>query len=73
MTSYTPIANGSVDAGSPIDEGLITALRDNPIAISEGSTGAPPIASTAVLLEAGITAFPEPVAGDVRIYGGVTH
>ena len=71
MTSYTPIANGSVDAGSPIDEGLITALRDNPIAISEGSTGAPPIASTAVLLEAGITAFPEPVAGDVRIYGGV--
>jgi len=71
MTTYTPIANGSVDAGSPIDESLITALRDNPIAISEGSTGAPPIASTAVLLEAGITAFPAPVAGDVRIYGGV--
>ena len=71
MTTYTPIANGSVDAGSPIDESLVTALRDNPIAISEGSAGAPPIASTAVLLEPGITAFPTPVAGDVRIYGGI--
>ena len=70
MTTYSPIANGSVDAGSPIDESLVTALRDNPIAIAEGASGAPAIASTAVLLEAGITAFPEPVVGDVRIYGG---
>jgi len=47
MTTYTPIANGSVDAGSPVDESLVTALRDNPIAISEGSTGAPKIQTAA--------------------------
>ena len=47
MTTYTPIANGSVDAGSPVDESLVTALRDNPIAISEGSTGAPKLQTAA--------------------------
>ena len=47
MTTYTPIANGSVDAGSPIDESLVTALRDNPIAISEGSAGAPKLQTAA--------------------------
>ena len=47
MTTYSPIANGSVDAGSPVDESLVTALRDNPIAISEGSTGAPKIQTAA--------------------------
>jgi hypothetical protein len=47
MTTYSPIANGSVDAGSPVDESLVTALRDNPIAISEGSTGAPKLQTAA--------------------------
>ncbi len=55
MTTYTPIANGSVDAGSPIDESLVTALRDNPIAISEGASGAPRIATIAADANDGTT------------------
>jgi len=52
MTTYTPISNNSVDAGSPIDESLVTALRDNPIAISEGSTGAPRVQAAAFASDA---------------------
>lgn len=52
MTTYTPISNSSVDAGSPIDESLVTALRDNPIAISEGSTGAPRVQAAAFASDA---------------------
>lgn len=43
MTTYTAIPAGDVDADSPITTGLITKLRDNPIAITEGSAGAPQI------------------------------
>ena len=55
MTTYSPIANGSVDAGSPVDESLVTALRDNPIALSEGATGAPRIATIAADANDGTT------------------
>ena len=55
MTTYSPIANGSVDAGSPVDESLVTALRDNPIAISEGATNAPRIATIAAEANDGTT------------------
>jgi len=55
MTTYSPIANGSVDAGSPIDESLVTALRDNPIALSEGAAGAPRIATIAADANDGTT------------------
>jgi hypothetical protein len=55
MTTYTPIANGSVDAGSPVDESLVTALRDNPIALSEGAAGAPRIATIAADANDGTT------------------
>lgn len=41
MTTYAAIANGDVDLDSPGSQTLFTALRDNPIAIAEGSTGAP--------------------------------
>lgn len=43
MTDYLPIANSEVDANSPITETLMTRLRDNPLAIGEGSPGAPNI------------------------------
>ena len=43
MTTYTAITNGQIDQDSPITQPLMTALRDNPIAISEGSSGAPRI------------------------------
>lgn len=55
MTTYSPIANGSVDAGSPVDESLVTALRDNPIALSEGASGAPRIATIAADANDGTT------------------
>jgi len=41
MTTYTAIPNGSVDTDSPVTQDLMTLLRDNPIAISEGASGAP--------------------------------
>lgn len=48
MTTYTTIANTSIDVDSPVTEGLMTALRDNPIAIAEGSSGAPKVAVNAL-------------------------
>lgn len=43
MTDYTSIADSQVDPKAPVTSDLMTALRDNPIAIGEGSTGAPRI------------------------------
>lgn len=48
MTTYTAITNGQIDQDSPITQPLMTALRDNPIALAEGATGAPRIASPAL-------------------------
>jgi len=41
--TYTPILNAEVDAESPITDLLLTRLRDNPIAIAAGDSGAPRI------------------------------
>lgn len=41
MTDYLPIALSDIDRDSPVNQPLMTALRDNPIAIAEGSSGAP--------------------------------
>lgn len=41
MPAWTDIATGDIDQDSPVDEPLMTALRDNPIAIAEGEPGAP--------------------------------
>lgn len=41
MTDYNTIANGDVDADSPLNTTLLTRLRDNPLALFEGATGAP--------------------------------
>ena len=43
MTTYTAIPNGDIDPDSPITTSLMTLLRDNPIAITEGASGAPKI------------------------------
>lgn len=48
MTTYSAITNGQVDQDSPITQPLMTALRDNPIAITEGSSGAPKIQTAAI-------------------------
>lgn len=47
MTTYTTIPNTDIDADSPINVNLMTLLRDNPIAITEGATGAPKIQDAA--------------------------
>lgn len=41
MTTYTDIPDASLDTGKPIRSIDGTSLRDNPIAITEGSPGAP--------------------------------
>jgi hypothetical protein len=41
MTSYVAIPNGDIDQDSPITQPLMTALRDNPIAIAEKDTSVP--------------------------------
>ena len=41
MTAYTIIPDTSIDAESLTDVALMTALRDNPLAIVECATGAP--------------------------------
>ena len=48
MTAYTAITNGEIDQDSPGTQPLFTSLRDNPIAISEGSAGAPKILDAAL-------------------------
>ncbi len=45
--AYTAITNGEIDADSPITVDLMTKMRDNPIAIANGDTGAPPIQTAA--------------------------
>jgi len=46
MTTYSPISNTEIDQDSPITQPLVTALRDNPIAISEGASSAPFVATS---------------------------
>lgn len=48
MTTYTAITSGQRDAESPIDVTLIGLMIDNPIAITEGSAGAPKILEAAI-------------------------
>jgi len=48
MTAYTTITNSEIDTDSPVTESLMTRMRDNPIAITEGSSGAPAIQTAAL-------------------------
>jgi len=48
MTTYTAITAGEIDTDSPITTGLMTKIRDNPIAITEGASGAPKIQTAAL-------------------------
>ena len=44
MTTYTTITNAEIDQDSPVTQPLMTALRDNPLAIAEGGPNAPELA-----------------------------
>lgn len=50
MTTYTAITSGQTDSESPIDVILMTLMRNNPIAITEGAAGAPSIVYAALSL-----------------------
>jgi hypothetical protein len=41
MTDYSALTNSQVEPNAPVTSELVTALRDNPIAIAEGSIGSP--------------------------------
>jgi hypothetical protein len=59
MTTYTAIPDSDIDPESPGTTTLFTRLRDNPIAITEGASGAPSITYAALSLSNDI------VAGDI--------
>lgn len=48
MTTYTTIPDADIDQDSPVTQPLMTALRDNPIAIAEGASGAPKLQNAAL-------------------------
>ena len=48
MTAYVAIANGEIDQDSPGTQPLFTALRDNPLAMFEGASGAPRLLDAAL-------------------------
>lgn len=43
MTTYTTILDADIDQDSPVTQPLMSALRDNPIAIAEGDANSPGI------------------------------
>lgn len=55
MTAYTTITDGEIDPESPITTTLMTKMRDNAIAITEGSSGAPKM-QTAGITDNAVTA-----------------
>lgn len=55
MTTYTTITNAEVDQDSPVTQPLMTALRDNPLAIAEGDATAPGVQIAALKIAAGTT------------------
>lgn len=55
MTTYATIADSDLDPESPGTTTLFTRLRDNPIAITEGASGAPKI-QTAAIADDAVTA-----------------
>lgn len=48
MTGYNTILDTEIDPDSPITTTLIARLRDNPIALAEGSPGAPKVQQAAI-------------------------
>jgi len=54
MADWTDITNAALDGDSPVTPALIESLRDNPIAITEGATGAPQV-QTAAIADGAIT------------------
>ena len=61
MTTYRAISDTEVAVDAPITQQLMQALKDNLNAIREGDSSAPRLS---------YLVHPNPVAGNMRIYGG---
>lgn len=48
MADWTTITETATDPDAPVTSSLLKALRDNPIAIAEGASGAPKIVRSAL-------------------------
>jgi hypothetical protein len=46
--AYTEITNTEIEPGKPLTTSLVTRIRDNPIAIANGDTGAPKVQTAAI-------------------------
>lgn len=62
MVDWTAISDTQVDPNAPITSELMTALRDNPIALAEGAAGATRITDAALDTGAATTAGTDWVA-----------
>lgn len=77
MADWTTITDTQVDPKAPVTSELMTALRDNPIAIAQGATGATKI-ELAAMAHAGAVgaigtyAFLVPTGGDTDYSAGST-
>jgi len=71
MTVYTVIPNGDIDQDSPITQPLLTALRDNVLAIQEGDTTAPKILPRALDLYLGDVTFTGTTAAGLSSLTGI--
>ena len=73
MTAYNNLADSKISVDAPITQEVLTAIRDNPIAITEASSGAPKVEHGAISVS-GVTAGNfsalepyEYIDGDVRL------
>lgn len=48
MATWRTIANGEIDLDSPVTQQLLSALRDNTVAVTEGASGAPRVQDAAL-------------------------
>lgn len=58
MTTYTAIPDGDIDQDSPVTQPLMTLMRDNPIAITEGAADAPRVTPGALSINQAYQAIP---------------
>ena len=71
MTTYVTIPNSDVDQDSPVTVALMTALRDNPTAITEGASGSPVLGLTKIAkIDLSSDATADFTAVDATRYGG---
>lgn len=71
MTTYTAISNGQIDQDSPITQPLMTAMRDNPLAIAERSTNAPYVESVWYPYNSDVVGDDDGVIYDFSVDGAV--